>query len=160
MKQNCVINNSLPPITKKNWSLTFLLLITKKSFMKHPLGFPTKNPSKPTHMGPIFCQCGPICVRLGGFSVGTPICIPSGLSYQKPTKTNTHGPHITSIWGPYGLVLVGYVWASPSASHLGFVWGIWAPDSPDKTQMGPIYSAIWVRTPCSLAKAICELLAA
>ena len=38
MKQNCVIYNSLPPITKKNWSLTFLLLITKKSFMKHPPG--------------------------------------------------------------------------------------------------------------------------
>ena len=36
MKQNCVIDNSLPPITKKNWSLTFLLLITKKSFMKYP----------------------------------------------------------------------------------------------------------------------------
>ena len=34
MKQNCVIDNSLPPITKKNWSLTFLLLITKQSFMK------------------------------------------------------------------------------------------------------------------------------
>ena len=38
MKQNCVIDNSLPPITKENWSLTFLLLITKKSFMKYPPG--------------------------------------------------------------------------------------------------------------------------
>ena len=30
MKQNFVIDNSLPPITKKNWPLTFLLLKKKK----------------------------------------------------------------------------------------------------------------------------------
>ena len=38
MKHNCVNDNSLPPITKKNWPLTFLLLITKKRFMKYPPG--------------------------------------------------------------------------------------------------------------------------
>ena len=36
MKQNCVIDNSLPPITKKNWPLTFLLLITTKKFYEIP----------------------------------------------------------------------------------------------------------------------------
>ena len=36
--QNCVIDNSLPPITKKNWSLTFLLLITKQKLYEIPPG--------------------------------------------------------------------------------------------------------------------------
>ena len=38
MKRNFVIDDNLPSITKQIWSLTFLLLITNKSFMKYPPG--------------------------------------------------------------------------------------------------------------------------
>ena len=38
MKQNCVIDNSLPPITKKNWSLTFFVIDNQKKFYEIPPG--------------------------------------------------------------------------------------------------------------------------
>ena len=55
-----------------------------------------------------------------------------------PPKT-----HMGPIWGPYVLVLVGSWWEGPSGIHLVFVWATWVLVSPYKTQMGPIYFAIW-----------------
>ena len=70
-----------------------------------------------------------------GFVWARPICIPSGLSYQKPINTNTYGPHMCPMWDPYVLGWVGFVWARPSASHLGF-----CTKNPSKpTHMGPIF---------------------
>ena len=83
---------------------------------------------------PYNANVGPICVRRCGFFVGTTICIPSGLSYQKPTTTNTHRPHVNPMWGPCVLDCVGFVWARPFVSHLGFP----IQNPPEQTHMGPI----------------------
>ena len=91
-----------------------------RPFLSH-LGFPILKTHHNQHTwAPYNTNVGPICVRLGGFCVGTPICIPPGLSYQKPIKTNTHGPHILPMWGPYVLDWVGSVWHA----HLHPTWGV------------------------------------
>ena len=94
----------------------------------------------------------PICVSVGRFCVGTPICIPSGLSYQNPTKTNTHGPHINPMWGPYVLDLVGSEWARylhpiwaflPRTHQIQHTW------APHESNVGPIcvrLGGFWVGT--------------
>ena len=99
--------------------------------------FPTWVCPDCSQIWPILCQYGAHMVRLGGFCVGTPVCIPSGLFYQKPHQNqHTWAPNNANV-GPiiYVLHLVGSVWARPFSSHLGFPTN---KNPPKPTHMGPI----------------------
>ena len=55
-----------------------------------------------------------------------------------------------SMWGPFVLFWDDNYSNYPYGSQVVSVWDIWAPPSPDKSQMGPIFSATWV-VDCSFA---------
>lgn len=48
-----------------------------------------------------------------------------------------------SMWGPFVLFWDDNYSNYPYGSQVVSVWDIWAPPSPDKSQMGPIFSATW-----------------
>ena len=69
--------------------------------------------------------------------------------HMRPTwyPCGAYGPRPAQIkprWVPYVLFWGDYYSNCPYGPHVVSMWGIWAPASPDKTQMGPICSATWV----------------
>ena len=83
------------------------------------LGFPTKNPSKLTHMGPIFCQCGAHMCQTGWVLCGHAHLHPIWAFLPK-THQNQHtwAPYFANV-GPICVRLGGFCVARPFASHLG-----------------------------------------
>ena len=72
--------------------------------------------------------------------MGTTICIPSGLSYQKPNTTNTHGPSIMAMCGPR---VLDCIWVLCGHAHLHPIWAFLSETHHNQHTWAPYNANVW-----------------